>query len=106
MFPIHFYFKGEKTKEPSKSDKPLVEKLAEFYVNSTFFRETKVELDQLSGVQKKKKSIAFKETTYATSFCHQLKWISRRSFKNLLGYPEASIAQVSRQILPTFTWEC
>ncbi|XP_024901777.1 ATP-binding cassette sub-family G member 2 isoform X2 [Pteropus alecto] len=85
---------GKKTKEPSERDQPLIEKLAEFYVNSTFFRETKIELDQFSGVQKKKKSIAFKEITYATSFWHQLKWISKRSFKNLLGNPEASIAQI------------
>ncbi|KAM5282641.1 broad substrate specificity ATP-binding cassette transporter ABCG2-like isoform 1-T2 [Hipposideros larvatus] len=90
---------GEEIEEPSKGDKPLIEKLAEFYVNSTFFRETKAELDQLSGVQKKKKSVAFKELTYATSFCHQLKWISRRSFKNLLGNPQASIAQVIVTIL-------
>ncbi|XP_066135184.1 broad substrate specificity ATP-binding cassette transporter ABCG2-like isoform X2 [Saccopteryx bilineata] len=82
------------TEEPSKRDKPLIEKLAEFYGNSAFFRETKVELDQLTGVQKKKKSESFKQITYATSFCHQLRWISRRSFKNLLGNPQASIAQI------------
>ncbi|KAF6128467.1 ATP binding cassette subfamily G member 2 (Junior blood group) [Phyllostomus discolor] len=82
------------TEEPSQRDKPLTEKLAEFYVNSAFFRETKLELDQLSEVQKKKKSVAIKEVTYATSFCHQVRWISKRSFKNLLGNPEASIAQI------------
>ncbi|XP_074179791.1 broad substrate specificity ATP-binding cassette transporter ABCG2 [Rhinolophus sinicus] len=85
---------AKETEEPSKRDKPLIEKLAEFYVNSTFFRETKAELDQLSGVQKRKKSVVFKELTYATSFCHQLKWISKRSFKNLLGNPHASIAEI------------
>ncbi|XP_016068594.1 PREDICTED: ATP-binding cassette sub-family G member 2 [Miniopterus natalensis] len=84
---------AKETEEPSKRDKPLIETLAEFYVNSTFFRDTKVELDKLSGVEKKK-STAFKEITYATSFCHQLRWISKRSFKNLLGNPQASIAQV------------
>ncbi|ELK13683.1 ATP-binding cassette sub-family G member 2 [Pteropus alecto] len=85
---------GKETEKPSKRDKPLIEKLAEFYVISAFFRETKVELDQLSEVQKKNKNVAFKEITYATSFCHQLRWISRRSFKNLLGNPQASIAQI------------
>ncbi|XP_032962527.1 broad substrate specificity ATP-binding cassette transporter ABCG2-like [Rhinolophus ferrumequinum] len=85
---------AKETEEPSKRDKPLIEKLAEFYVNSTFFRDTKAELDQLSGVQKKKKSVVFKELTYATSFCHQLKWIAKRSFKNLLGNPQASIAEI------------
>ncbi|KAF6128466.1 ATP binding cassette subfamily G member 2 (Junior blood group) [Phyllostomus discolor] len=85
---------AKETEESSKRDKPLIEKLAEFYINSTFFRETKVELDRLSDVQKQKKSVAIKEITYATSFCHQVKWISRRSFKNLLGNPQASIAQI------------
>ncbi|XP_032962516.1 broad substrate specificity ATP-binding cassette transporter ABCG2 isoform X2 [Rhinolophus ferrumequinum] len=85
---------AKETEEVSKRDKPLIEKLAEFYVNSTFFRDTKAELDQLSGVQKKKKSVVFKELTYATSFCHQLKWIAKRSFKNLLGNPQASKAQI------------
>lgn len=85
---------GKETEKPSKRDKPLIEKLAEFYVISAFFRETKVELNQLSEVQKKNKNVAFKEITYATSFCHQLRWISRRSFKNLLGNPQASIAQI------------
>ncbi|KAM5282640.1 broad substrate specificity ATP-binding cassette transporter ABCG2-like [Hipposideros larvatus] len=84
---------AKETEEPSKGDKPLIEKLTEFYVNSTFFRETKAELDKLSGVQKKK-TVAFKELTYATSFCHQLKWISKRSFRNLLGNPQASIAEI------------
>ncbi|XP_006143313.1 ATP-binding cassette sub-family G member 2 [Tupaia chinensis] len=83
----------KETKEPAMGDKPLIEKLAEFYVNSSFYSETKAELDQLSQGQKKK-SVAFKEIAYATSFCHQLKWISRRSFKNLLGNPQASIAQI------------
>ncbi|OWK06994.1 ABCG2 [Cervus elaphus hippelaphus] len=82
------------TKEPSNKDTPLIEKLAEFYVNSSFFKETKVELDKFSGSQKRKKLSSYKEITYATSFCHQLRWISKRSFKNLLGNPQASIAQI------------
>uniref|UniRef100_H0XH38 Broad substrate specificity ATP-binding cassette transporter ABCG2 n=3 Tax=Otolemur garnettii TaxID=30611 RepID=H0XH38_OTOGA len=82
------------TEEPSNRDTPLIEKLAEFYVNSSFYKETKAELDQLSGTPKRKKTPAFSEIAYATSFCHQLRWVSRRSFKNLLGNPQASIAQI------------
>lgn len=87
---------AENAEEPSKRDMPRIEKLAEFYANSTFFRETHAELDQISGNQKKKKkkSTDSKDITYATSFCHQLRWISSRSFKNLLGNPQASIAQI------------
>ncbi|XP_007949889.1 broad substrate specificity ATP-binding cassette transporter ABCG2 [Orycteropus afer afer] len=85
---------AKRAEELSQKDKTIIEKLAEFYANSTFFRETKTELDILSGVQKKKRSSPFKDITYATSFCHQLRWISRRSFKNLMGNPQASIAQL------------
>ncbi|KAM8928326.1 LOW QUALITY PROTEIN: broad substrate specificity ATP-binding cassette transporter ABCG2-like [Lycaon pictus] len=81
------------TEEPSKRGTPFIERIAEFYANSDFCRKTKEELDQLSKSQKRKSS-AFKEITYATSFCQQLKWISKRSFKNLLGNPQASIAQI------------
>ncbi|XP_037686157.1 broad substrate specificity ATP-binding cassette transporter ABCG2-like [Choloepus didactylus] len=84
---------AEGADEDARGDKPLIHKLAEFYVNSTFFREMKAELEELS-VGQKKKSLAFKEISYATSFCHQLRWVSRRSFKNLLGNPQASIAQL------------
>ncbi|XP_064225166.1 broad substrate specificity ATP-binding cassette transporter ABCG2 isoform X2 [Aotus nancymaae] len=87
-------FKATEIIEPSKRDKPLIEKLAEIYVNSSFYKETKAELDQLSRGEKKKKTTVFKEVTYTTSFCHQLRWVSKRSFKNLLGNPQASIAQI------------
>lgn len=100
MFPffIHLYSKVKETEEPSKRGTPLIEKIAEFYANSDFHRKTKDELDEVLKGQKRKSS-ALKEITYATSFCHQLRWISKRSFKNLLGNPQASIAQVTWQIL-------
>jgi ATP-binding cassette subfamily G (WHITE) protein 2 len=97
-FFIYFYSKADETEESSKTEKPIIEKLAEFYVNSSFYRETKAELDKLSMGERMKKSLAFKETTYVTSFCHQLRWITRRSFKNLLGNPQASIAQVTDRL--------
>lgn len=85
---------ANKTEEPSKKEKPVIENLAEFYINSTIYGETKAELDQLPIVQKCKGTSAVKEPVYVTSFCHQLRWIARRSFKNLLGNPQASVAQI------------
>ncbi|XP_060030117.1 broad substrate specificity ATP-binding cassette transporter ABCG2-like [Erinaceus europaeus] len=79
--------------EPTQIETLCIEKLAELYVNSTFFRETNIVLSHLSVVLKQK-SPTSEEITYATSFCHQLRWISKRSFKNLLGNPQASIAQI------------
>ncbi|XP_035292609.1 broad substrate specificity ATP-binding cassette transporter ABCG2 isoform X2 [Cricetulus griseus] len=85
----------EEQGEPSKREKPIIECLAEFYAKSSIYRKTKTELDQLPVDQKKKGiSSTFKESTYVTSFCHQLRWIAKRSFKNLLGNPQASIAQI------------
>ncbi|XP_030879438.1 ATP-binding cassette sub-family G member 2 [Leptonychotes weddellii] len=92
-FCICFCSQVKETEEPSKRESPLIEKIAESYGNSDFCRNTKDELDRLvKGHQRK--SSAFKEITYATTFCHQLRWISKRSFKNLLGNPQASIAQI------------
>ncbi|XP_005401509.1 PREDICTED: ATP-binding cassette sub-family G member 2 [Chinchilla lanigera] len=85
---------ANRTEEPSKRDQPIIEKLGEFYAMSALYKDMKAELDQLSGGHKKKRSVAFKENTYVTSFCHQLRWIAKRSFKNLLGNPQASIAQI------------
>ncbi|KAL6079791.1 hypothetical protein STEG23_023432, partial [Scotinomys teguina] len=85
---------ANKTEEPSKREKPIIENLAEFYANSSIYRESKAELDRLPRAQKKKGVSAFKESEYVTSFCHQLRWIAKRSFKNLLGNPQASVAQI------------
>ncbi|GAB1290873.1 ATP-binding cassette sub-family G member 2 [Apodemus speciosus] len=85
---------ANKTEEPSKKEKPVIENLAEFYINSTIYGETKAELDQLPVDQKCKGTSTVKEPVYVTSFCHQLRWIARRSFKNLLGNPQASVAQI------------
>ncbi|XP_013371603.1 PREDICTED: ATP-binding cassette sub-family G member 2-like isoform X4 [Chinchilla lanigera] len=79
--------------ESSNCDKPVIQKLAECYADSSFYRKTKAELEPLSG-SLKKRNFGFKEITYATSFFHQLRWIARRSLRNLLGNPQASIAQI------------
>uniref|UniRef100_A0A8D2CX64 Broad substrate specificity ATP-binding cassette transporter ABCG2 n=1 Tax=Sciurus vulgaris TaxID=55149 RepID=A0A8D2CX64_SCIVU len=56
--------KANNSEDTSKKEKPVIEKLAEFYTSSSFCRDTKAELDQLSGDQKKKRSSAFREITY------------------------------------------
>uniref|UniRef100_A0A8D0GRV3 Broad substrate specificity ATP-binding cassette transporter ABCG2 n=1 Tax=Sphenodon punctatus TaxID=8508 RepID=A0A8D0GRV3_SPHPU len=75
-------------------DKTLAEKLAEKYSSSAYYREAKAELEKLSSGGKKKMMTVFRQITYTTSFCHQLKWVSKRTFKNLIGNPQASIAQL------------
>ncbi|XP_053317585.1 broad substrate specificity ATP-binding cassette transporter ABCG2 isoform X2 [Spea bombifrons] len=72
----------------------VVEKLAEQFCNTNYYEETKAELEKLSQGEKVKTNFFSRQITYNTSFFHQLKWVSKRSFKNLLGNPQASIAQV------------
>ncbi|XP_020020687.1 broad substrate specificity ATP-binding cassette transporter ABCG2 isoform X2 [Castor canadensis] len=85
-------FEANETEEFVKTKKPVIGQLVEFYINSSFYRETKTKLDKLSGVHEAK-SLAFKEITYVTSFCDQLRWIIWRSFKNYLGFPQVTFIQ-------------
>ncbi|KAI1238601.1 ATP-binding cassette sub-family G member 2, partial [Lamprotornis superbus] len=85
---------AESTEERSEYDKNLAEQLAEKYSNSAYYRETKAHLESVSQGNKKKTKGLFRQITYANSFLHQLKWVSRRTFKNLIGNPQASIAQL------------
>ncbi|XP_074849744.1 broad substrate specificity ATP-binding cassette transporter ABCG2-like [Carettochelys insculpta] len=75
-------------------DKTLAQKLAELYSSSTYYRETEAVLKSISLENKKKVNTMFSKITYTTSFFHQLKWISKRTFKNLIGNPQASVAQL------------
>ncbi|NXR17439.1 ABCG2 protein, partial [Cinclus mexicanus] len=84
----------ESTEERSEYDENLAEQLAEKYSNSSYYRETKAHLESISPGNKKKTRGLFRQITYANSFLHQLKWVSRRTFKNLIGNPQASIAQL------------
>ncbi|XP_053559276.1 broad substrate specificity ATP-binding cassette transporter ABCG2 isoform X2 [Bombina bombina] len=72
----------------------VVEKLSEQFVGTGYYRETKAELQKLSLGEKVKTNFFSRQITYNTSFFHQLKWVSKRNFKNLLGNPQASVAQV------------
>ncbi|NWH58932.1 ABCG2 protein, partial [Geococcyx californianus] len=84
----------ESPEECTEYDKTLAEKLAEKYFDSVYYQETKAVLENISLGNKKKSSAVFQQITYANSFLHQLKWVSKRTFKNLVGNPQASIAQV------------
>ncbi|NXU46994.1 ABCG2 protein, partial [Turnix velox] len=79
--------------ERAEYETTLAEMLAEKYSESVYYQETKAALENMSLGNKKKSKAVFRQITYAHSFLHQLKWVSRRTFKNLLGNPQASIAQ-------------
>ncbi|NXL05492.1 ABCG2 protein, partial [Mesembrinibis cayennensis] len=85
---------AESTEEHAEYNKTLAENLAEKYTNSAYYQETKAVLENSSLGNKKKTKAVFRQITYANSFLHQLKWVSKRTFKNLVGNPQASIAQL------------
>ncbi|XP_063271539.1 broad substrate specificity ATP-binding cassette transporter ABCG2 isoform X1 [Prinia subflava] len=85
---------AESTEEYSEYDKTLAEQLAEKYSDSAYYRETKAHLESISSGNRKKNKALFRQITYANSFLHQLKWVSKRTFKNMIGNPQASIAQL------------
>ncbi|XP_064917921.1 broad substrate specificity ATP-binding cassette transporter ABCG2 isoform X3 [Columba livia] len=85
---------ADNTEEHSACAKTLAERLAEKYSSSTYYQETKAVLENIYLGNNKQTKPIFQQITYANSFLHQLKWVSKRTFKNLVGNPQASIAQV------------
>uniref|UniRef100_K7F2T9 Broad substrate specificity ATP-binding cassette transporter ABCG2 n=1 Tax=Pelodiscus sinensis TaxID=13735 RepID=K7F2T9_PELSI len=85
---------SEETIEEVRADKTIAERLAELFSSSLYYKETKAELEKLSLKNKRRMSADFQQITYSTSFLHQLKWVSRRTFKNLIYNPQNSTAQL------------
>uniref|UniRef100_A0A7M4F2Z8 ATP-binding cassette sub-family G member 2-like n=1 Tax=Crocodylus porosus TaxID=8502 RepID=A0A7M4F2Z8_CROPO len=79
--------------EEVSGDDTIARALADLYSSSSYYKETKAELEKLP-LEHKMISSDFKKITYSTSFFHQLKWVSRRTFKNLIGNPQNSTAQL------------
>ncbi|XP_014372635.1 ATP-binding cassette sub-family G member 2 isoform X2 [Alligator sinensis] len=84
---------AEETYEEVSGDDTIGRALADLYSNSSYYKETKDELEKLP-LEHKMISSDLKKITYSTSFFHQLKWVSRRTFKNLIGNPQNSTAQL------------
>uniref|UniRef100_A0A8D2L3M0 ABC transporter domain-containing protein n=1 Tax=Varanus komodoensis TaxID=61221 RepID=A0A8D2L3M0_VARKO len=72
----------------------IATKLAEKFSNSSSYKTLRAELDELS-LQNKRKKETYKAIPYTTPFFHQLKWVSKRTFKNLIGNPQNSTAQIA-----------
>ncbi|XP_034296352.1 broad substrate specificity ATP-binding cassette transporter ABCG2-like [Pantherophis guttatus] len=59
-----------------------------------FYKKMLEELDVITKEQKRQGTM-IKGLPYSTPFLHQLKWLSRRTFKNLIGNPQNSTAQIA-----------
>ncbi|XP_062372133.1 broad substrate specificity ATP-binding cassette transporter ABCG2-like [Sardina pilchardus] len=67
--------------------------LVEEYKKSADFRETQQELQRITQGRSAERTTV-RTITYNTSFCHQFKWVLKRTFKNLMLNPQTSFAQV------------
>uniref|UniRef100_H2ZVB0 Broad substrate specificity ATP-binding cassette transporter ABCG2 n=1 Tax=Latimeria chalumnae TaxID=7897 RepID=H2ZVB0_LATCH len=76
------------------SDQAVVEKLTKEYCKSSYYTDMKAELEKLSEKNKGNSGPVSRRITYANSFFHQMKWVSKRTFKNMLGNPQTSVAQL------------
>ncbi|XP_051955909.1 broad substrate specificity ATP-binding cassette transporter ABCG2-like isoform X3 [Xyrauchen texanus] len=82
----------------SSSLKGIEDRLLEEYKKSPDYKQTQSELERI--VQGQDYSIRTKSRTitYNTSFCHQFKWVLKRTFRNLMLNPQTSFAQIGVMI--------
>uniref|UniRef100_A0A671WBZ3 Broad substrate specificity ATP-binding cassette transporter ABCG2 n=1 Tax=Sparus aurata TaxID=8175 RepID=A0A671WBZ3_SPAAU len=73
-------------------------RLVEEYRNSSYSSDTRAELDRI--VQEKECILCPKSRTitYNSSFFHQLRWVLKRTFQNLMLNPQTSVAQLGVNI--------
>ncbi|XP_052591971.1 ATP-binding cassette sub-family G member 3-like [Peromyscus californicus insignis] len=85
---------ADKYTELSRRRHQVTEKLANMYVQSSLYRETRTELDPLLGEQRAGRSSALEEITCVTPFWNQLGWNISHLFKNYWGFPHVTMTQV------------
>ncbi|KAM4669041.1 broad substrate specificity ATP-binding cassette transporter ABCG2-like isoform 4-T8 [Amazona ochrocephala] len=82
-------------------DSSVVDVLHQKYLKSSLYESTKEALGnvELGRGSKQKASKHGHEITYANGFLTQLYWVSKRSLKNLIRNPQASVAQIAVTII-------
>ncbi|NXW84835.1 ABCG2 protein, partial [Alopecoenas beccarii] len=82
-------------------DSSVVDVLHQKYLNSSLYQSTKEALGkvELGWGSKQRVSKKWHEITYANGFLTQLYWVSKRSLKNLIRNPQASIAQIAVTVI-------
>ncbi|NXE16371.1 ABCG2 protein, partial [Lophotis ruficrista] len=82
-------------------DSSVVDVLHQKYLNSSLYQSTKEALAKVELQQGSKQRVSKQghEITYANGFLTQLYWVSKRSLKNLIRSPQASVAQLAVTII-------
>ncbi|CAN9510294.1 unnamed protein product [Ophioblennius macclurei] len=84
--------------EVSRSRQSIVERLVEEYRNSTYCGDTRTELERILQEKHCTTRPTSRAITYNNSFFHQLQWVLKRTFQNLMLSPQISMAQVTVNI--------
>ncbi|XP_029949983.1 broad substrate specificity ATP-binding cassette transporter ABCG2d [Salarias fasciatus] len=84
--------------ELSRSRQSIVERLVDEYRNSSYCGETRAELERILQDKEVTTRPASCTITYNSSFFHQLQWVLKRTFQNLMLSPQISVAQVTVHI--------
>ncbi|XP_053114361.1 broad substrate specificity ATP-binding cassette transporter ABCG2-like isoform X2 [Hemicordylus capensis] len=79
--------------ESDRVNETIATRLAEQFCKTAAYKNMKAHLEAVSA-ENKNRRIIYRAIPYTTPFFHQLKWVSRRTFKNLIGNPQSSTAQI------------
>uniref|UniRef100_A0A668AF73 Broad substrate specificity ATP-binding cassette transporter ABCG2 n=1 Tax=Myripristis murdjan TaxID=586833 RepID=A0A668AF73_9TELE len=77
----------------------IEDRLVEEYRNSSYSRDTRTELERIAQGKECISRPKSRTITYNSSFFHQLRWVLKRTFQNLMLNPQTSVAQVRKHAL-------
>ncbi|XP_034168024.2 broad substrate specificity ATP-binding cassette transporter ABCG2 [Pangasianodon hypophthalmus] len=81
-------------KQYASSRQNIEDRLVQEYKQWSYYQQTKDELEEITQGRKYDNRPKSRTITYNTSFCHQFKWVLKRTFRNLMLNPQTSFAQV------------
>ncbi|XP_028273746.1 ATP-binding cassette sub-family G member 2-like [Parambassis ranga] len=84
--------------EISSSRQSIEERLVEEYRNSSYSSDTRAELEHIVQDKECISRPRSRTITYNSSFFHQLRWVLKRTFQNLMLNPQTSVAQLGVNI--------
>ncbi|KAM8878856.1 broad substrate specificity ATP-binding cassette transporter ABCG2d isoform 2-T2 [Spinachia spinachia] len=80
--------------ELASSRQSIQESLVEEYRTSSYCSDTRAELQRIAREKKCSSYSTAHAVAYNSSFCHQLRWVLKRTFQNLMLTPQTSVAQL------------
>ncbi|XP_053535852.1 broad substrate specificity ATP-binding cassette transporter ABCG2-like [Ictalurus punctatus] len=89
--------------EPGSTRQSIEEHLVEEYKKSSYAQETKAELERIMRGKEYSTKPKSRTITYNCGFFHQLNWVVKRTFRNLILNPQSSIAQFAVTTFLAFT---